>query len=116
VDDDAEVRRAVGCFLAQLCCQVTEPPDAEKSLRILEDGPEPELLLSDIALGPGMRGTELAAKAQALLPALRVVLMSGYSADLLDADRLSPPTWELLRKPYSREELAAAMSRVLEAP
>ena len=41
--------------------------------------------------------------------------MSGYSAELLEADSGSPPAWELLRKPCSREELGAAITRVLDA-
>ena len=60
-----------------------------------------------------MRGTELAAHAQARFPQLSILLMSGFSAELLDADRMSPATWELLRKPYTRSELAQAMARVL---
>jgi len=43
------------------------------------------------------------------------VLMSGYSAELLEADSGSPPAWELLRKPCSREELGASIARVLDA-
>jgi hypothetical protein len=39
--------------------------------------------------------------------------MSGFSAELLEADRESPPAWELLRKPFGRDELAQAMLRVL---
>ena len=44
---------------------------------------------------------------------MAVLLMSGFSSELLDADRDSPPTWELLRKPYTRDELARAIARVL---
>ena len=73
----------------------------------------PDLLLSDIALGPGIRGTELAARVQKRFPTTAVVLMSGFSAELLEADSGSPPEWELLRKPCSREELGAALARVL---
>ena len=44
--------------------------------------------------------------------------MSGYSSELLLADRESPLSWELLRKPYTRADLAAAIaagrSRALE--
>ena len=68
-----------------------------------------------IALGAGMRGTQLAALAQARLPQLAVLLVSGYSAELLDADRDAPLGWELLRKPYSRDELAAALARLMAA-
>ena len=41
--------------------------------------------------------------------------MSGYSAELLDADRESPPEWELLRKPFSRAELGQAIGRLVAA-
>ena len=60
-----------------------------------------------------MRGTELAARVQARWPALAILLMSGFSSELLDADRDSPPSWELLRKPCTREELARAIGRVV---
>jgi DNA-binding NtrC family response regulator len=60
-----------------------------------------------------MRGTELAAQAQERLPHLAILLMSGFSQELLDADSSSPPSWELLRKPYSRDELKAALARVV---
>ena len=93
-------------FLETLGCEVNEAASGEQAMLLLDAGRRFDLLLSDIALGSGMRGTELAARAQALSPELAIVLMSGYSAELLDADRDSPPAWELLRKPCTREELA----------
>ncbi len=83
------------------------------ALLALEPDAAFDLLLSDIELGPGIHGTELAKRAQERFPKLAILLMSGFSAELLDADRDSPPSWELLRKPYSREELASAIARVL---
>jgi hypothetical protein len=50
---------------------------------------------------------------QQRFPRLAVLLMSGFSSELLDADREVPQSWELLRKPYSRSELARAMAKVL---
>ncbi|MBN8510822.1 MAG: hybrid sensor histidine kinase/response regulator, partial [Burkholderiales bacterium] len=64
------------------------------------------------ALGAGMRGTALARQARARRPGLPVLLMSGYSSELLAADRDVVPEAELLRKPYTREQLAAAIARV----
>ena len=112
VEDDAEVRAVVRTFLDALGCAVTTAANAEQALLVLGPDAGFDLLLSDIALGPGMRGTELAAEAQRRFPEMAVLLMSGYSAELLDADRDSPPTWELLRKPYTREELARAIAKV----
>ena len=113
VEDDAEVRQVMRRFLETLGCAVSEAASGEQALLLLDAGRRFALLLSDIALGAGMRGTELAARAQALWPELAVVLMSGYSAELLDADRDSPAAWELVQKPCTREELAGAIARVL---
>ena len=74
-----------------------------------------DLLLTDIALGAGMRGTRLAALAQQRHPNLGVLLMSGFSSELLAADGAAPPAWELLRKPCTRAELARAVARVVNA-
>ncbi|MGQ3094800.1 MAG: PAS domain S-box protein [Roseateles sp.] len=115
VEDDAEVRAVARQFLDTLGCQVTASHTAEQALLLLGQDARFDLLLTDIALGAGMRGTELARRAQARQPGLAVLLMSGFSAELLDADRDSPPSWELLPKPYSRGELAQAMARVLGA-
>jgi signal transduction histidine kinase len=116
VEDDAEVRAVMRRFLESFRCAVTEAASAEQALLLLGAELRPDLLLSDIALGPGMRGTELALRVQERLPSAAVVLMSGFSAELLEADSGSPPHWELLRKPCSREELGAAITRVVAGP
>ncbi|QOF76146.1 PAS domain S-box protein [Variovorax sp. 38R] len=114
VEDDMEVCKVVETFLTTLGCDVVTAATAEQALSALDAGFGPfDLLLSDIALGPGMRGTRLAAQVQQRFPHVAVLLMSGFSSELLDADREVPQSWELLRKPYSRAELAQAMAKVL---
>lgn len=113
VEDDPEVRRVVRTFLQGLRCEVTTASTAEQALPLLAGEQPFDLLLTDIALGAGMRGTQLASQAQRLRPALAILLTSGFSAELLDADRDAPPSWELLRKPYTRGELARAVGSVM---
>ena len=114
VEDDGEVRAVVERFLAQLQCVTTTCPNAEDALQVLATSTSPfDVLLSDISLGAGMRGTELAARAQERLPDLAVLLMSGFSSELLEADSTSPPSWELLRKPYGRDELKASLAKLI---
>jgi PAS domain S-box-containing protein len=119
VEDDAEVRAVALAFLEALECEVGVAANGEQALALLApagDGAAPfELLLTDIALGAGMRGTELAARARALHPGIAVLLVSGFSEELLAADRDAPPDWELLPKPYSRDELARAIARAAAA-
>ena len=113
VEDEPEVRAVVSTFLVTLGCKVTVASSGEQALLALTPDAGFDLLLTDIALGAGMRGTRLAALAQERLPAMGVLLMSGFSTELLEADRDSPPTWDLLRKPYSRDELARAIAGVV---
>ena len=115
VEDDAEVRSVVEKFLAHLECRVTVAASGEQALAMLGPRASFDLLLTDIALGAGIRGTELAAEAQRRFPGLGILLMSGFSAELLDADRDSPASWELLRKPYSRDDLALAIAKLTSA-
>ncbi len=113
VEDESEVRAVVHTFLDTLRCEVMVVPSGEQAMLELGATARFDLLLTDIALGAGMSGTQLATQAQKRFPNMAVLLMSGFSAELLDADRDSPPTWELLRKPYSRDELARAIARVV---
>jgi signal transduction histidine kinase/CheY-like chemotaxis protein len=115
VEDDAEVRAVIRRFLDGFGCRVTEADSAEQALLVLSSAEEFELLVTDIALGAGMRGTELAARVAESSPATAILLMSGFSSELLQADRDSPLAWELLRKPCTREELARAIANALGA-
>jgi PAS domain S-box-containing protein len=117
VEDDAAVRAVALAFLDGFGARVTPCATAEEALLVLGTGARFDLLLTDIALGAGMRGTELAGRAQALLPGLAVLLVSGFPAELIDADGSAPPNWELLPKPYARGELARAIvSALRQAP
>ena len=113
VEDDVEVRNVIGIFLTGVGCNVTALANAEDALIALTVEAGFDLLVTDIALGAGMRGTQLAAAAQQRLPGLSILLMSGFSSELLDADRDSPSDWELLRKPCSREELTGAVVKAI---
>jgi len=116
VEDEPEVRKVIGTFLTSLGVRFTTATDGEQALAWLDSDGDVDLLLSDILLGPGMRGTELARLAQQRDSDLAVLLMSGFAPELLEADHEQPLRWELLRKPCTREDLAAALARSLAMP
>jgi len=113
VEDEPEVRQVIGTFLDALGIRYVTAGDGEQALAWLESDGDVDLLLTDIALGPGMRGTELARQAQARDPDLAVLLMSGFAPEMLEADDEQLLRWELLRKPCTRDALAAALARAL---
>ena len=71
------------------------------------------LLLTDVVM-PGMKGPELAARLRALRPGLKVLLMSGYAADVVTAGDLRDAT--MVSKPFSPAALARAVRNALDVP
>ena len=110
VEDDAEVRQVAQAFLQALGCGVSAFASAEAALASMDGGARVDLLLSDITLGAGMDGMELAQRVRQRQPAPAVLLCSGYSRFLVaDADG-SPRHGPVLRKPYTQTELARALA------
>lgn len=109
VEDDREVRRVIERFLDTLRCRVSACDNAYDAVSRFGDGGDFDLLLTDILLGPGARGTELATHLRQRRPDLPVLLMSGYSGGSRD----DASGWLVLRKPYARGELAQAIGQAL---
>jgi hypothetical protein len=63
-----------------------------------------------------MNGPELAARALTLRPDLKVLFASGYTAGNLEEVPGLPRGLELVNKPFTREDLIAAVTRALEPP
>jgi CheY-like chemotaxis protein len=117
VEDEPAVQQVVQAFLHSWGCEAIAFPSAEPALAALSHPAQRvDLLLSDVVLGPGMRGTALAVHARQLRPDMPVLLMSGYSSELLAGEAAGGPgAPELLRKPFTKAELAQAIARTLLA-
>jgi len=113
VEDEAEVRRIAVAFLHSLGYATCEAADAAGALALLAQRPGIDLLFSDIVLGDGMTGFELANTARERRPDLPVLFTSGYEYAASDNDAGHAGKFELLRKPYRREQLALALRRAL---
>jgi len=111
VEDDLEVLEVAVMFLQGLGCVVTAFTQAEPALEAILAGEATDLLMSDVVLGEGMRGTELARRVRSLRPGLPVLLASGYSSEASRRDDADPP--DLLAKPYDRETLQRAILAAL---
>jgi len=105
------VREIAVAFLRSLGYSVRAAPDAESALELLGAHADIVLLFSDVVLGTGMSGVELAAAARRARPALNVLLTSGYEHS---SGSHATDKFTLLPKPYRREELAAAVRSVLD--
>ncbi len=87
VEDNDEVAMATTAVLESLGSQVRRCRSAEDALVVLEvDTQAFDLMLSDIVMDGTLDGVALARRVRMLRPAMPVLLMSGYSASLSDAD------------------------------
>jgi signal transduction histidine kinase len=108
VEDDADVRAATRRQLTDIGHMVIEAPAGNEALAIIDDVPELSVLVSDIVMPGAMDGRRLADLAKQRRPGLRVVLVTGY-ADGLDLQGGRHRSFTVLRKPCTKEELAAAI-------
>lgn len=81
-------------------------PDGSSALQQLEEGFRPSVLITDIRLGDGPDGWELAAHARKHDPQLPVVYMSGDSGQ--ESSR-AVPGGMMLQKPVSATHLISAV-------
>ena len=107
VDDDPPVRATTAAILRSLGMTVSEAPNGQEALRILGGATPIDVLVTDVILAGGMLGPEVAERARALRPVLKVLFISGFASDALVDHR------PLLSKPFRRAELAAEVAKLL---
>ncbi len=113
VEDEVEVQRVAIAFLKSVGYATVAAANAEEALQALRAHEQIALLFSDVILGSGMNGRELAVAARRMRADLPVLLTSGYERAPGHADDDALAELPLLRKPYRREELVAAVRAAL---
>jgi signal transduction histidine kinase/CheY-like chemotaxis protein/ABC-type amino acid transport substrate-binding protein len=109
VDDDEPVLEVACSLLHSRGWATLRALDAESAL-VLAREQRPALVLLDLSM-PGTSGLELLRRLRAELPALPVVLMSGYSEDEADDDSVEADAF--VSKPFSSDQLVAALELAL---
>jgi signal transduction histidine kinase len=108
VDDDLLIAGSTVALLEDLGHEVVEVHSAREALQLLEQGLPTDLLITDHAM-PGMTGVELAREVRHQRPQLPILLATGFAelegVKVVDVDRLA--------KPYTQDQLAAEIARLL---
>jgi len=109
VEDNAGVGGTTTQALEAIGYVPTLAGHGQAALDLLDAGPDAfDIVFSDVVM-PGMGGLELGAQVRERWPALPVLLTSGYS-DVIA--RHGTMGFELLHKPYTIAQLAAALRRL----
>ncbi len=87
---------------------------ADKAIVMIEDeGLRPELVISDVVM-PGLSGLELAAIIRYKHPDMKVILMSGYTEQVIMKHGEMDPNIPFLHKPFTRQELQDRITQVMQ--
>jgi signal transduction histidine kinase len=114
VEDDEQVLGMAVESLEELRYTVMVARNAAEALDQLKGVERIDVMFSDIMMPGGMNGPQLAVAARRLRPDIKVLLTSGYVADLDEGQMLGRGEMPVLNKPYRRDELARSLRFVLE--
>ena len=114
VEDNMDVRQSLGGQLMSLGYRVIEAEDGSGALSVLSNGPQIDLLFTDVVMPGGMSGIELARRVLLHWPNLKILYTTGYAEDIVAKAGTLQDDAIMLRKPYDKIQLAAAIAQILK--
>ena len=109
VEDDALILMSTTEMLKDLGHTVIEAHSGPEALRILRSGEKVDIVVTDQGM-PDMTGMQLADNIRGSWPDLPILLATGYA----ELPKNAGPTLTRLSKPYDQEQIAAAISRLVQ--
>ena len=113
VEDDEQVLGMAVESLEELSYRVIVTRNASEALEYLRGVERIDILFSDVVMPGGMNGSQLAVEARRIRPDIKILLTSGYVANLDDGQVIGEGELPVLNKPYRRDELARSLRSVL---
>jgi two-component system nitrogen regulation response regulator NtrX len=113
VDDEANIRRMLGALLRNEGFNVTEAPNGNAALLLMDEA-DPDVVLLDLMMPPGPDGLETLTRMRNRGRLAPVIMMSG-KAQLTDAVRaVKLGAFQFLEKPLSPEGVLVTVRAALE--
>jgi len=112
-EDDASLRVVLKRTLERAGHEVFDVGQGDEALPVLAEG-RFDLLVADIVM-PEMDGVELARRAVAINPKIRVMFITGFSAVALQNKINTQTETKILSKPFHLNDLVRYVERMLAA-
>ena len=110
-EDDAVVRGMIARLLVEEGYDVVVARDGREAVHLALEGPPFDLLITDIRM-PGMDGWEVSRRLRERWPALPVLYISGFDAELTHVTK-NTTTGTFLRKPFDLDEMLSRVARLI---
>ena len=113
VEDQPAVREVTVQRLRDLGYTAIEADSASGAIDILQSGVKIDLVFSDVVMPGGKTGFDLAGWIRSNTSGVRILLTSGFADAVARTNGKPGDATQILRKPYSRDELVRAIGGVL---
>jgi nitrogen-specific signal transduction histidine kinase/CheY-like chemotaxis protein len=113
VEDEVSILEVAKAILERLGYTILTTNKPEKALTMVAQNPTPiDLLITDVVM-PEMNGKDLAERIRKLNPDIKVLFMSGYTADVVALRGILEDNIQFLQKPFSMSTLSKKVNEVL---
>lgn len=112
VDDDPAMLSFLSNALEKAGHTVTIKENGQDALDILQSDQDFDLILSDVIM-PGIDGIELSKEAARLLPDLKIMFITGFSAVALGDKNPEKTGKDVISKPFHLSELLIRIEEML---
>jgi PAS domain S-box-containing protein len=113
VEDEADLRYLSVDLLTELGYKTIDAENGAEALRKIKASKDLALIFSDVVLPGSINGLEVGQKAKELLPGIKVIFTSGYSEKLIKEKNHIDTPIEVLKKPFSKTQLAEFIHRAI---
>ncbi len=114
VEDNQMVRELTIERLQALGYETRQADNGPSAIAILETDSDFDLILTDIVMGGGMSGFDVALWVQDRLPHCAVLLTSGFNEHMAEAREMGGRRLRVLQKPYTLAELQQRVNESLD--
>jgi PAS domain S-box-containing protein len=115
VEDEASILNMAQLILEKLGYRVLTAERPSEAIRLAQEHDrEIRLLIVDVIM-PEMNGRDLAKQVDTLCPELACLFMSGYSGDVISHHGMLDEEVHFIQKPFSLQDLATKVRRILDA-
>lgn len=115
VEDEPAIMTLGGKMLEKLGYNVLTAATPKEALELAsESGNKIKLLLTDVIM-PEMNGRELSAKISGIIPGIKTIYMSGYTADVIAHRGILDEGVYFIQKPFSMAELGKKVSETINS-
>lgn len=114
IEDEERMRRLFELILKSEGYDLVLARTGEEGLQFLSDAPAPDLIITDLQLGPGVTGMQVLEAAKAAFPAVPVLIVTGYGTVKSAVEAMQKGAYDYISKPVDNDELKIVVARAIE--